>query len=221
MLLSDEEIRVLGCLVEKSLATPQQYPLTEAAVIAAANQSTNRDPVVDYDQATVRRALLELRSQGLARLVQRPSDRAPKHRHTLDEALDLDEAAVAVLAVLMLRGPQTVAELRTRCERLHRFGSAEEVSAVLDALAARDEPLVQRLPRRPGQKEDRYAHLLQGDLVTYGLEDDPGADVAADDAPAGPPRTLDALLAEVAALRDEVAALRAEVASLRGAGTTG
>ena len=214
MLLSDEEIRVLGCLVEKSLTTPQQYPLTEAAVLSAANQTTNRDPVVHYDQATVRRALLDLRSQGLARIVQRPGDRVPKHRRTLDEALDLDEPAVAVLAVLMLRGPQTAAELRSRCERLHPFASVDEVVAVLDALAARDEPLVQRIPRRPGQKEDRYSHLLQGDLAAYGLE--AAAPAAAEEPPAGSPRTLDALLAEVAALREEVAALRAEVAALRG-----
>lgn len=218
MLLSDEEIRVLGCLVEKALTTPQQYPLTEAAVIAAANQTTNRDPVVDYDQGTVRRALLDLRAQGLARLVQRSSDRSPKHRHALAEALDLDEAQVALLALLMLRGPQTVAELRTRSERLHHFPAAEAVQATLDALAARDEPLVVRLPRRRGQKEERWGHLLQGDLVEHGIVAGVGESIAdgdLDETPAGPPRTLDALLGEVAELRREVAALREEVAALR------
>src|SRR5688572_29935486 len=109
--LTPEEVRVLGCLVEKQLTTPNAYPMTESALVAACNQTTNRDPVVSYDQSTVRRTLLNLRQQGLARMVHRPGDRVEKHRHLLDEALELTPAQVAVLSVLFLRGPQTVGEL--------------------------------------------------------------------------------------------------------------
>lgn len=164
MELSAAEIRVLGCLLEKERTTPQLYPMTESAIVTACNQSTNRDPVVSYEQGLVRRTLLDLRQQGLARMVHRPGDRVEKHRHLLDEAWSLAPPQTALLAVLMLRGPQTVGELRTRAERLHNFSSLEAVEDVLRDLASTTpEPFVARLPRQPGQKEARYGHLLAGE----------------------------------------------------------
>ncbi|HVM20690.1 MAG TPA: DUF480 domain-containing protein [Egibacteraceae bacterium] len=162
--LSAQEVRVLGALVEKQLATPQAYPLTESALVAACNQSTNRDPVVSYERATVRRCLLSLRQRGLARMVHRPGDRVEKHRHLVDEALGLDGGQLAVLCVLMLRGPQTAGELRTRTERLHGFATPDEVDEALQRLVERDpEPLARRVERQPGQHQARFTHLLSAD----------------------------------------------------------
>lgn len=193
MELTFAEGRVLGCLVEKQLLTPQAYPLTDNALVAACNQTTSRDPVVRYDTATVRLAVRSLRENGLVRTTHR--ERADKHEHRLGDALGLPPAEVALLAVLLLRGPQTSGELRARSERMQAFGSIEEVERVLDALADRTEPLVTRLDRQPGRKEARYADSL----------------VPRDAAPEPPRENPD----EVAALRAEVAALRAEVAELR------
>lgn len=161
--LTSEEIRVLGCLVEKDRTTPDQYPLTTNSLRLACNQKTNREPVVDYDERTVDTAMLQLRERGLARTV-KGEGRALKHKHVLGEAWSLDDQEVAVLAVLGLRGPQTAGELRTRTERMARFDSLDAVIATLDRLAARTEPLVTRLERRPGQKEERYAHLLAEEI---------------------------------------------------------
>jgi uncharacterized protein YceH (UPF0502 family) len=161
LVLTDVEARVLGSLVEKAMATPQLYPLTLNSLVAACNQSTNRDPVVTYDDQTVDAALTSLRDKGAARLVH-PSHgaRTPKHRHVLDEALGLDETTLALVCVLLLRGPQTPGELRSRTERLHPFSSTDEVEKALTFLSERDPALVARLERRPGQKEARYEHLL-------------------------------------------------------------
>lgn len=221
MQLTAEDSRVLGCLIEKQLATPHQYPLTENAVVLACNQTTNRDPVVSYDQTIVRRALMSLREQGLARLVHRPGDRAPKHRHLLEEALDLEEPQLALLSVLLLRGPQTAAELRTRTERLHAFEDVTEVEQVLLTLSERSGQLVQRLERQPGQKEDRYLQLL-GVHPEHGvvLGADPGeASVVLGDAEMSGP-TLAELAVVVRQLQDEVRQLRAEVAELRSSPIT-
>jgi uncharacterized protein YceH (UPF0502 family) len=160
MELTAQEGRVLGALVEKELTTPQGYPLTDNALLAACNQTTSRDPVVAYDVGDLRTAVRSLREQGLLRTVHRPGERSSKHRHELPEALGLSPAQVAVLAVLLLRGPQTAAELRARTERMHPFGSAEEVEQVLADLAGRDEPLAQRLERQPGRKEPRWVQRL-------------------------------------------------------------
>jgi hypothetical protein len=160
--LTPEELRVVACLVEKQLTTPDSYPLTENAVVAACNQLSNRNPVVAYDTNTVRVTLTALRQRGLARVIHTPGARVPKHRHILDEALGLSQGEVALVTVLALRGPQTVGELRTRTERMHEFSSLSEVEETLEGLAARSEPLVVRLERQPGQKEARYAHLLAG-----------------------------------------------------------
>jgi uncharacterized protein YceH (UPF0502 family) len=160
--LTPEELRVVACLVEKQLTTPDSYPLTENAVVSACNQLSNRNPVVAYDNNTVRVTLTALRQRGLARVIHTPGARVPKHRHLLDDALGLSPGEVALVTVLALRGPQTVGELRTRTERMHEFASLSEVEEVLEGLASRDEPFVVRLERQPGQKEARYAQLLAG-----------------------------------------------------------
>jgi uncharacterized protein YceH (UPF0502 family) len=164
--LTPEELRVVACLVEKQLTTPDNYPLTENAVVAACNQLSNRNPVVAYDTNTVRVTLTALRQRQLARVIHTPGARVPKHRHVLDDALELSQGEVSLLAVLALRGPQTAGELRTRTERMHDFGSLSELEETLAGLAARDEPLVVRLDRQPGQKEARYAQLLGGPVDT-------------------------------------------------------
>jgi uncharacterized protein len=156
--LSPVELRVLGCLVEKQRTTPDVYPLSLNALRLACNQSTNRDPVVDYDEATIRSALDELTRRGWARLASGPGSRAVKFRHLLPEALGLSDAEVSLLAVLMLRGAQTPGELKQRTDRMHHFDSLVDVETVLQELIGRE--LVVRLPRRPGQKEERYAHTL-------------------------------------------------------------
>jgi uncharacterized protein len=204
--LTPEEVRVAGCLIEKQLATPDYYPMTENALVAACNQLSNRNPVVAYDNDTVRLTLNSLRAKGLARIMHIHGGRVPKHRHILDEALELDRPALALLSVLALRGPQTTGELRTRSERLHEFESISAVDETLEALAAREEPLVVRLERAPGQKEARYAHLLSG-------PPDESAVAAVDvERPrsAGPDR-LAALEARVEALEEGLAELRKEL----------
>jgi hypothetical protein len=234
--LTPEEGRVLGCLVEKQLTTPQQYPLTDKALIAACNQTTSRDPVVDYDLTAVRVAVRGLREKGLLRTVHRSGERSDKHQHELPAALDLSAGQVAVLAVLLLRGPQTAAELRARTERMHPFASVEQIERALAELAERE--LAVRLERQPGRREDRFAESLVGSTApTAGGpaavapaaplagEDPPAAeppgrtDVAPDVAPPAPVASaaspVESLRREVAALRDEVAALRDEVAELR------
>jgi uncharacterized protein YceH (UPF0502 family) len=152
------ELRVLGCLIEKQRTTPDVYPLSLNALRLACNQSTNREPVVDYDEPTIRDALQRLSSKGWVRLASGPSSRAVKYRHLFDEALGLSDSEISLLTVLMLRGAQTIGELKSRSERLHRFGSLAEVDESLHMLAGRE--LVLRLERRPGQKEERWKHQL-------------------------------------------------------------
>jgi uncharacterized protein YceH (UPF0502 family) len=177
--LTPEELRIVACLVEKQLTTPDSYPLTENAVVAACNQLSNRNPVVAYDNNTVRVTLTELRQRGLARVIHTPGARVPKHRHILDEALGLSQGEVSLLAVLALRGPQTVGELRTRTERMHNFAALSEVEETLERLADREEPLVVRLERQPGQKEARYAQLLSGPVdAAYTTPAAPGTGAA-------------------------------------------
>src|SRR5438045_8013802 len=155
------ELRVLGCLIEKQRTTPDQYPLSLNALRLACNQSTNRNPVVDYDEPTIRAALERLGRRGWTRLASYHGSRAAKFRHLFDEALGLAPDEMAVLAVLMLRGPQTPGELKGRTERLHPIADLAAVHATLDRLIGRE--LVAQLGRRPGQKEERYAQLLGGD----------------------------------------------------------
>ena len=154
------EIRVLGCLIEKQRTTPDQYPLSLNALRLACNQATNRDPVVDYDEAAIRAAIEKLSRRGWVRLASGPGGRVAKYRHLLDEALGRVPSQIALLGVLMLRGPQTPGELKSRVERLYPFGTLEDVQRALDLLAEHD--LVEKMPRRPGQSQDRWQQLLGG-----------------------------------------------------------
>jgi len=160
--LDPTEVRVLGCLIEKQRVTPDAYPLSLNALRLACNQSTNRDPVVHYDEETIRAALHKLGRRRWTRLASGHSSRAAKYRHLLDDAIGLDPAGMAVLAVLMLRGDQTPGELKQRTERMQAFPDLGSVQDTLEQLIDRD--LVVRLPRRPGQKEERFAHRLSEDL---------------------------------------------------------
>ncbi len=202
------EIRVLGCLIEKQRTTPDAYPLSLNSLRLACNQATNRDPVVEYDEATIRTALNRLGHRGWTRLASGPSSRAAKFRHLLGDALSLDDRELAVLAVLMLRGPQTVGELRARTERLAQFSSSEAIEHVLDALAERE--LAERLPRRPGQKEERYVQLLGGEPETAGTPV-----VASTPSETDEDDRLTAIERELQELRARYEQLRAELDSIR------
>jgi uncharacterized protein YceH (UPF0502 family) len=209
--LGAEEVRVLGCLVEKDHTTPEQYPLTMNALLMACNQASNRTPVVAYDVDTVEIALGMLRQQGLARVLLSSSNRATKYRHVLDEHFGMTDGEVAVLAVLFLRGPQTVNELRTRTERYRGLADLGGVEAVLDRLATRySEPYVRRLDRLPGQREERWAHLFSGEPSEPlpGIERPPPAR-------SGAAERLATIEADLSSVREEVAELRREVAELR------
>ncbi len=162
-LLNEVEVRVIGALIEKQITTPDYYPLTLNALTAACNQKSNRHPVVEFGDKNVARALEDLRDKGLARMVSGAEQRVPKYYHLFTEKLGLAAAEVATLCVLMLRGPQTVGEIRGRTGRLHEFTGLDEVESTLQALVDRETgPLVEQLPRQPGRKESRYAHLLAG-----------------------------------------------------------
>jgi uncharacterized protein len=163
-ILNDTEIRVLGSLIEKEITTPDYYPLSLNALMAACNQSSNRNPVMHLDEATVAAAVDGLREKKLVHFVDRSESRVTKYRHVLYEAMSLNRPAIAVLCVLMLRGPQTVGEIRTRTNRLYDFASLEQVETTLNSLMSGESPLVVRLPRQTGQKEVRYAHLLAGEV---------------------------------------------------------
>jgi uncharacterized protein len=203
--LTPEEVRVLGCLMEKQVTTPDQYPLSLNALVSASNQTTNRDPIVRYTDREIETALTSLRERGLTRIVYSPSNRVPKHRHIADDVLDLDPGAQAVLTVLLLRGAQTVGEIKGRTERMHAFADLGQVEHVIDSLAARPDPLVVRLNRRPGQKEPRVMHLVGGPVS---LDDD------TDDHGTGP--TGATRLDRIAELEARVAVLEETVERFRG-----
>lgn len=205
-ILNDIEVRVLGCLIEKELATPEHYPLTLNALTNACNQKSNRDPVMHLEEADVVRALDALRFKQLA-LISAEGGRVAKYRHILAEKLRLSPAELAVLAELLLRGPQTVGELRTRAERMHPFSDLAGVEEVLEELMARTPPLVARLPRQPGRKEQRHAHLFSGEPEFTADERVPPPSAECLKVSAGQER--------IAKLEEKVACLREEVASLR------
>lgn len=162
-ILNEYEVRVIGALVEKHITTPDYYPLTLNALVTACNQKNNRNPVVAYDEETVRRALDGLREKNIAYVFHGSESRVPKYGHLFPKAYDLNPAEVAILCVLMLRGPQTPGELRTRAANMHSFASLAEVESTIEGLLARtDDPIIVRLPRQTGMKESRYAHLLSG-----------------------------------------------------------
>jgi uncharacterized protein YceH (UPF0502 family) len=229
--LTDAELRVLGCLIEKRWTTPDQYPLSLNALRLACNQSTNRDPVTDYDESAVRDAGQRLSRYGLARLASGAGSRATKYRHLAEERLGLDREQLAVLCVLLLRGPQTPGELKGRSDRMAHLASLTDVERVLGELG--DRGYAERLERRPGQKEDRFRHLLGGESasepIAAGGFDEPVAPErrydshsAAASAPSfgetvAPPPPAAAngdLEARVAALEADVAALRAQLDEL-------
>ena len=194
------ELRVLGCLLEKQRTTPDQYPLSLNALRLASNQTTNRDPIVEYDERELHEALQRLARRGWTRLASGAGSRAAKYRQLFDDALGLTADEVAVLCVLMLRGPQTPGELNQRTGRLHAFTGLEEIHETLDRLVERE--LAERLPRRPGQKEERYRHLL-------------GEEEAVVRAEAPPTPAPENVAAASSGLEARVATLEAEVAWLR------
>jgi hypothetical protein len=201
--LTPAEARVLGSLLEKQRTTPDAYPLSLNALRLAANQSTNRDPVVDYDDAVIREALHRLERRGLTRLASGAGSRAAKYRHLLAEALPMDSAEQAIVCVLLLRGAQTPGELKQRSERMHAFPDLAAVQEALQGLIGRG--LVARLERRPGHKEERYAQLLQ---AGGGGEPDEREAQGAPAHVAEAPAALDGLAERVARLEREVAELR-------------
>ncbi len=164
IILNDEEVRVLGALVEKQITTPEYYPLTINALTAACNQKTNREPTVNYDEPTVTRAIDSLRGKNLVYVFLGSGSRTVKYKHRLPEMYDLQSAETAVLTDLMLRGWQTLGELRATAGRFHEFADLNEVNTALDNLINQEMPLAARLERQPGQKEIRFAHLLTGEL---------------------------------------------------------
>jgi uncharacterized protein YceH (UPF0502 family) len=206
--LNDIEVRVLGSLIEKQVTTPEYYPLTLNALINACNQLSNREPVVTYDENIVSRALESLREKNLAYVFYGSESRVPKYKHVASENLRLDSQELAVMCVLMLRGPQTVGEIKGRTNRLYVFPDLAAVEATLEALVAKDPPLVTRLARQPGRKESRFAHLLSGPIAA---EEQQSSLVKV------PTASLDASAGNgaLASLQDEVGHLRAEVADLR------
>lgn len=204
-ILTETEARVLGSLVEKQLTTPEYYPLTLNALINACNQKNNREPVVSFDESTVSRCLENLRDRNLVYVFYGSTSRVPKYKHMLPSVYELDPAETAVIDVMLLRGPQTLGELRTRTERLHGFSGLGEIQETLDGLARRDEPLVVRLPVQPGQKEARFAHLLSGEIDVEAF--------AVAQASRSTRSNVDA--ERVEKLEEEVMGLRAEVEMLK------
>ena len=165
VLLDEEEVRVLGCLIEKEMTTPDYYPLTLNSLVSACNQKSSRDPVVEYDDALVQAALERLQEKGLTRRITGADSRVPRFRHVANDALRLNKERAAVICVLLLRGPQTPGEIRQRTNRMYEFASLAEVEETIEELRTRDTlALVAQLPRQPGTKEARYAHLLMGPI---------------------------------------------------------
>ena len=211
--LTRAELRVLGCLVEKEFTTPEYYPLSLNALTNACNQKSNRDPVLSLEETDVVRGLDRLRSLGLA-VLDDTGGRVPKYMHTLPGKLRLEPPEVAVVAELLLRGPQTLGELRTRADRMHRFADLAAVEEVLAELLGMEPPLVSKLPRQPGRKEHRYIHLLAGEteLTAQATEVTPDAatlQVRAED------DRIQRLEQEVADLRGELGTLKEEMAEFK------
>jgi uncharacterized protein YceH (UPF0502 family) len=210
--LDEREVRVVGSLVEKQVTTPDYYPLTLNALVNACNQISNRDPVVRYDEREVTEAVESLRAKNLVYIFYGAESRVPKYKHMMREVYTLSPQELAVVCVLMLRGPQTVGEIRGRTGRLYEFAELREVEEILDELARRDEPLVVKLPRQAGRKEARYAHLLSGMPAVEESNDEPHGHAAPR---ASSSSTRAAEGERVARLEAEVETLRGEVAELR------
>ncbi|PYU73399.1 MAG: DUF480 domain-containing protein [Acidobacteria bacterium] len=212
ILLNEVQCRVLGSLIEKEITTPEYYPLSLNALVNACNQKSNRDPIMNLDEAAVRQALHSLDGQSLVRYVSAADSRVTKYQHRLQEAFNFYRHEIAILCVLLLRGPQTPGELRGRTERMHQFDDLGAVQSSLQHLMRREPSLVKVLPRQPGTKEARYAHLLSGDVEEWDAK-----------SVAEPPLTSTSvdgeriahLDKEVAALRNDAADLQREIADLR------
>ena len=202
-LLSDVEVRVLGALIEKDTTTPDYYPLSLNALVNACNQKNNRDPVMTLSEDAVRAALDSLQAQRLAGPASGADSRVTKYEHRLQEVFNFDRREIAILCVLLLRGAQTLGELRGRAERMYRFEELEDVYATLDRLSQRDPPLVTVLPRQPGTKESRYMHLLSANVAP------------AEVAPARTPSNSLAVNDRIASLENEVAELRRELSEMQ------
>jgi uncharacterized protein len=211
-ILSEVETRVLGSLVEKELTTPEYYPLSLNALVNACNQKSNRDPMMNLDESAVSEALRKLDKEGLAGPADAMDNRVAKFGHRLQEAFNFDRREIAVLCELLLRGPQTPGELRSRVERMHRFDDLGQVQSTLQRLAQREPPLVRMLPRQPGTKEARYAHLLSGDAQAQTPEAVPKAEFTRGSADG---ERVSRLENEVAALQKEVAELKLQLAAFR------
>ena len=207
-------VRILGALVEKKYTTPDNYPLTLNALTAACNQTSNRDPVMELDDEAVKRSLEELTGRSLVRGVHRGDSRAMRYREELSETLHLHQPELAALCVLLLRGPQTAAEIRVRAARMFEFSEARHIEITLESLMTLSTPLVVLLPRQRGQKEARYAHLLSGEPQVDAGDDGDVAAPATGRSPSSGER-IEALEREVAALRTEVAALTAQLEAFR------
>lgn len=204
-ILNEIEARVVGSLIEKQLTTPEYYPLTLNALVNACNQKNNREPVMTLDETTVTNAIERLRDRNIVYVFYGSTSRVPKYKHMLPSVYELEPAEVAVIDVMLLRGPQTLGELRTRTERLYTFAGLGEIQETLDALIRRDDPLVVKLPVLPGQKEARFMHLMSGDI-----------DIEAVAAAASTPRLSSGAATErIEKLEEEVAKLRVETDELR------
>jgi uncharacterized protein len=205
--LNEYELRALGAMVEKHIATPDYYPMTLNALVNACNQKNHRDPVVSYDETIVAKALDNLREKNLAYVFHGSEARAPKYGHLFPKAFDLSEAETPLMCVLILRGPQTSGELRSRTQHLRSFGSLAEVETLLQGLSLREEPLIVKLPRQPGSRESRFAHLLGGPVEMEQSE--------------APPHLAPSVLQrhsendKIAKLEEEIASLRMELSDLK------
>ncbi len=212
IVVNEVECRVLGSLIEKEITTPEYYPLSLNALVNACNQKSNRDPVMNLDEAAVRQALHSLDAQSLVRSVSASDSRVTKYEHRLQEAFNFYRHEVAILCVLLLRGPQTPGELRTRAERMHTFDDLSAVQSSLQHLMKREPPLAKVLPRQAGTKEFRYAHLLSGDVEVFESKLEKPAIMNASSADG---ERIALLEKEVAALCNNVADFQKEIADLR------
>ncbi|MBS1795752.1 MAG: YceH family protein [Acidobacteria bacterium] len=201
--LTEIEARIVGALVEKQLTTPEYYPLTLNALVAACNQKTNREPVTSYDEKTVSDALDDLRDKNIVYVFYGSTSRVPKYKHILPDVYELEPSETAVICVLMLRGPQTIGELKERTGRLYDFRDLNDVNETLEALIKREEPLITKLERAPGQKEARYAHLLCGEVLNYTPPERASRGAASDE-------RFEKLEQEIESLKTDLAAIRQE-----------
>jgi uncharacterized protein YceH (UPF0502 family) len=214
-LLSDVECRILGALIEKDVTTPDYYPLSLNALVNACNQKSNREPVMDLDENTVREGLSSLGDKRLAGPTSSADSRVTKYEHRMQEVFNFKRGETAILCILLLRGPQTPGELRGRTERLHRFEDLSEVQGTLQSLIQREPPLVKVLPRQPGTKEARYIHLFSGDVATCENLGTPEAHSRGHVTTSSDDERFSILEVEIASLRQEISELKQQVSEFK------